>query len=89
MNFSFNFKDGRWSFQREKDGEGWRGMMFELNGQSCSNYVISNFDNGLMMFIIHHYQMRQVVTTSQEYLDQELKPVPETACSAIIQRIQI
>ncbi len=42
---------------------------------------------GLMMFIIHHYQMRQVVTTSRECFNQELKPVPETACSATIQRI--
>lgn len=32
MSFSFEFKNGRWSFLREKDGAGWYGMMFELNG---------------------------------------------------------
>jgi MFS family permease len=41
---------------------------------------------GLMMFIIHHYQMRNG-TTSQECLNPELKPVPETECSTTIQRI--
>jgi hypothetical protein len=41
---------------------------------------------GLMMFIIHHYQMRNG-TTSQECLNPELKPVPETECSTTIQRV--
>ncbi|MEI8244507.1 MAG: alpha-galactosidase [Lentisphaerota bacterium] len=32
MSFNFEFNNGLWSFLREKDGAGWSGMMFEVNG---------------------------------------------------------
>jgi hypothetical protein len=41
-----NFERGRWSFTAD-DGAGWRKLGFELNGISCSDYLISDNANGL------------------------------------------
>jgi hypothetical protein len=46
MTFNFEFNDGRWSFLREKDKAGWRGMMFEINGLR-SDKVSFKFKNNL------------------------------------------
>ncbi|MEI6422745.1 MAG: alpha-galactosidase, partial [Lentisphaerota bacterium] len=46
MTCNFEFNNGRWSFQREKGGAGWHGMMFEVNGLR-SNKARFKFQNNV------------------------------------------